>query len=178
MAKLAEEMERVCNIARARGDHAIAKALEPRPCKHCGNCCHCLIIGLCDEDLEREPRLREVAVPASELKSSTSTLKASEKYYIRHKKEKESPCVFLNKRYGNYFCSIYSSRPNTCRNFTTSLYTCKLAALELVGMDTVRFLLQCQAQGRTLPWIVEKIMSVDLKRVKQQNDAGAPFMIV
>lgn len=139
----------------------------PRPCRHCGNCCRVFGIGLCDEDLEREPRLKELAVPVAELPQKTQPTflkRLGEKYCIR---KEEKPCPFLYEDKGKYFCSIYETRPNACRRFMSTLLHCKIAALKVQGFDLNLNMKQWTIEGIPVPRQIATIMCIDPERLKQ-----------
>jgi len=145
------------------------RAVIPRPCRHCGACCRVYGISLCDEDLEREPRLKELAVPIAELpqKNQPTFLKSlGEKYCIRYEKD-EDPCPFLYEEKGKYFCSIYETRPNACRRFTPTLLHCKITTLKIQGFDLTLNMNQWNVEGIPFHQQIATILCIDPERLKQ-----------
>lgn len=144
-------------------------ALVPRPCRHCGVCCRVYGISLCDEDLEREPRLKELAVSVAELPQKTQPTflkRLGEKYCIRYGKDGD-PCPFLYEEKGKYFCSIYETRPNACRRFPASLLFCKIAALYAQGFDLNLNMKRWTVEGIPQIQQIATVLCIDPERLKQ-----------
>jgi len=87
----------------------IKKLLRYIPCRRCGWCCRNIPVHVTKHELE---------VIALELRVSLSSIIRS--FVHRSKKGYlflRTPCPFLIKENGKYFCSIYSVRPTACRLF-------------------------------------------------------------
>ena len=85
-------------------------------CKQCGRCCHQFGITLTPEDLNRELRLWEVAVPIQSVGNpKTRRYMIEKKHPFAIRKEKRGgPCPFLA---ANNECVIYETRPQICRDY-------------------------------------------------------------
>lgn len=73
-------------------------------CDQCGACCKNLIVEIEDEDIEREPRLAELARHRYKLASIGS------------------PCKALDC---SNRCSLYATRPDVCRDFDAGSEACQ-----------------------------------------------------
>jgi len=85
-------------------------------CERCGKCCHVFGITLSIEDMNREPRLWDVAVPIQKVGNPKTRAFMAEKkhpWVIGGKKKRGDACVFL---VGNN-CTIYETRPRICRDY-------------------------------------------------------------
>lgn len=85
-------------------------------CQRCGQCCHKFGISLTIEDMNREPRLWEVAVPLERVGNQKMRLFMMQNNYrwvIGGKPYRGAPCVFLQ----NNECLIYRTRPQICRDY-------------------------------------------------------------
>ena len=82
-------------------------------CEQCGKCCHAGVT-LAIEDMNREPRLFQVAVPIHRVGNpKTRAFMAEKKHpWAINKPHRGAPCPF-------YFdgCTIYETRPQVCRDY-------------------------------------------------------------
>ena len=85
-------------------------------CERCGKCCHQFGITLTIEDMNREPRLWQVAVPIQKVGNpKTRAYMAEKKMPFAIRKESHGgPCPFLVL---NKDCMIYETRPQICRDY-------------------------------------------------------------
>ena len=89
-------------------------------CQRCGICCHQLSATLTPEDMNREPRLWDVAVPIQNVRNPKTRRYMKEK---RHpwaidKEKRGAPCPFLVQPEGKPAeCSIHETRPQICRDY-------------------------------------------------------------
>ena len=91
------------------------KSQKQSVCKQCGKCCHQFGITLAIEDMNREPRLWDVAVPIQNVGNPKTRAFMAEKkhsWVIGGKKKRGDACPF-------YFegCTIYETRPQICRDY-------------------------------------------------------------
>jgi len=85
-------------------------------CQRCGKCCCHAGVTLAIEDMSREPRLWDVAVPIQQVGNPKTRAFMAEKkhpWVIGGKKKRGDACVFL---VGNN-CTIYETRPQICRDY-------------------------------------------------------------
>lgn len=78
----------------------------------CGECCRQLIIEVCVEDAEREPRIKERGSPIYTPAELTASGERELEGYLLNGKD---GCVFLDQASNR--CTIYETRPLTCRLF-------------------------------------------------------------
>ena len=92
-------------------------------CKQCGKCCHVLLATMTVEDMNREPRLWDVAVPIQKVGNpKTRAFMAEKKHpWAIGKTHRGSPCPFLSP--GND-CMIYETRPQICRDYPQKGFKC------------------------------------------------------
>jgi Fe-S-cluster containining protein len=85
-------------------------------CIKCGQCCHQLSATFTIEDLNREPRLREVAVPIQKVGNVKLRAYMAEKGmpWAVNKPSKGAPCPFLGS---DNLCNIHDTRPQICRDY-------------------------------------------------------------
>lgn len=85
-------------------------------CQRCGKCCGMFGISLSMADMNREPRLWDVAVEIVEIKNRKLVRFMMEKghRYAIGKRQRGASCVFLD---ANRECLIYGTRPDVCREF-------------------------------------------------------------
>ena len=92
-------------------------------CKQCGKCCHVLSATMAISDMNREPRLWEVAVPIHKVGNPKTRAFMAEKKHpwaIGGKSKRGAPCPFLI----NNSCGIYSTRPQICRDYPQKGASC------------------------------------------------------
>ncbi len=92
-------------------------------CERCGQCCHAFAITLSIEDMNREPRLWDVAVPIQYVRNPRTRafmVKRGHPWVIR-KERRGAPCPFLELR---NVCWIYETRPQVCRDYPESGGSC------------------------------------------------------
>ena len=81
----------------------------------CGDCCRRLIIEVCAEDGEVEPKIKERCSPIyshpDEFPGGQPVLQG----YLLNSPENNFACTFLDQ--ATSLCSIYSTRPLLCRMF-------------------------------------------------------------
>ena len=85
-------------------------------CKQCGQCCHQFSATLTIEDMNREPRLWQVAVPIHRVGNpKTRTYMAEKKHpWVIGKPYRGAACPFLGC---DNLCMIHSTRPQICRDY-------------------------------------------------------------
>jgi Fe-S-cluster containining protein len=84
-------------------------------CKRCGECCR-KGVGLTIEDMNREPRLWDIAVPIQKVTNEnmkTYMIQHNMPWAIGGKTKKGDMCIFFM----NDMCLIYETRPKMCRDF-------------------------------------------------------------
>ena len=90
-------------------------------CERCGQCCHQLSATLSIADMNREPRLWDVAVPIQHVGNpKTRAFMAEKKHpWAINKAHRGAACPF-------YFegCTIYETRPQICRDYPENGGTC------------------------------------------------------
>ncbi|MCK5604341.1 YkgJ family cysteine cluster protein [Candidatus Pacearchaeota archaeon] len=84
-------------------------------CRRCGTCCIVWKIPVTDEDITLESKLTEKV-----------------KDGFMEKGDHDLPCSFYNTING---CSIYETRPQTCRDFKASPVKCMAAKISTTGID-------------------------------------------
>ena len=85
-------------------------------CRRCGKCCCQFGITLSISDMNREPRLWDVAVPIQNVGNPKTRAFMAEKkhpWVIGGKEKRGDPCVFL----AGTDCLIYETRPLICRDY-------------------------------------------------------------
>ena len=84
-------------------------------CQQCGKCCHKLSATLTLDDMNREPRLWDFAVPIQKVGNpATRRYMAEKKHpFVIRKEKRGGPCPFLL----NSLCLIHSTRPQICRDY-------------------------------------------------------------
>ena len=89
--------------------------IEPK-CKQCGKCCHSMSATMTIADMNREPRLWEVAIPIQKVGNlRTRTYMAEKKHpFAINKLHRGAACPFLAK---TNECIIHSTRPQICRDY-------------------------------------------------------------
>src|SRR5579859_1160140 len=91
---------------------------RPQPVQNecrCGECCRCLIIEASVADAEREPKIAEKGSPMFTDARLTRTGKQELECYLLNAEDGDHACVFLDRP--TNLCSIYETRPDTCRYF-------------------------------------------------------------
>ncbi len=85
-------------------------------CQKCGQCCHQFSITLTLEDMNREPRLWQVAIPIQQVGNPKTRAYMAEKKHtwVIGKSHSGSACPFLAP---NNDCMIYETRPQICRDY-------------------------------------------------------------
>ncbi|MFC2038832.1 YkgJ family cysteine cluster protein [Chloroflexota bacterium] len=105
------------------------------PCVFCGLCCSGLRVKLTSRDITR--LANELGISESDFMERYVDV-ISIGYLLRHI---DYRCAFLGwKGYGvASWCSIYSARPDACRNFIASLYhpECRDGLSKLAGFNAV-----------------------------------------
>lgn len=85
-------------------------------CDGCGECCRTYLVVASESDADREPRIRAVG---ERLEAPEGT--PANRYRLIPRSEQGS-CLFLGA--GNR-CSIYDTRPRTCRQFPAGSEMCQ-----------------------------------------------------
>jgi len=85
-------------------------------CTQCGLCCHKLSATFTLEDVNREPRLLDVALPMNRVgnKRTFSYMKEKGHPWVINKNKRGDPCSFLDV---NNLCLIHATRPQICRDY-------------------------------------------------------------
>lgn len=85
-------------------------------CERCGKCCHQLSATMTLQDMNREPRLWEVAVPIHRVGNRKTRRFMLEKGhpFVIGKEKQGGPCPFLTT---DNLCLIYETRPQICRDY-------------------------------------------------------------
>lgn len=85
-------------------------------CKQCGQCCHSMSATMILEDMSREPRLWDVAVPIHKVGNPRTMAYMVEKQhpFVINKIHRGAACPFLNTINE---CTIHSTRPQICRDY-------------------------------------------------------------
>lgn len=81
----------------------------------CGECCRRLIVEVELADAEREPKIKERCSPIYTPAKLTTSGKKELEGYVLNVKENDYACAFLDQT--TSLCSIYETRPWTCRVF-------------------------------------------------------------
>jgi Fe-S-cluster containining protein len=143
------------------------RLIAPMNCRRCGLCCSVIDVQLTRADLDREPRLKEYAVPLSETE----------------KREIENAIFRLKKRPSDYYhvgsghcpffscniCKIYPTRPQLCRDLCPTPLECHTMQLKAYGIS-IKELLGIMIE-RSVPenlWAV-RLMMIDCKKIKQMR---------
>ena len=92
-------------------------------CKRCGRCCHSFSITLTIEDMNREPRLWNVAIPIQKVGNPKTKAYMIEKKhpFVIGKAKRGGPCPFLAP---NNDCIVYETRPQICRDYPAKGVKC------------------------------------------------------
>jgi Fe-S-cluster containining protein len=101
-------------------------------CLRCGQCCHAFGITLSLADMNREPRLWQVAVPIHKVGNPRIRAYMAEKKmpFAIGKPYKGAACPFLD---ADNSCMIYETRPQICRDYPQSS-KCIRQMQKLVGV--------------------------------------------
>lgn len=86
-------------------------------CQRCGQCCHQLSATMTIADMNREPRLWDVAVPIQKVGNPKTRAYMAEKKHpwaIGGKPHRGAPCPFLT---AENLCGIHETRPQICRDY-------------------------------------------------------------
>ena len=85
-------------------------------CRRCAKCCRRFSITLRPEDMSREPRLWQVAVPIQRVGNPVTRAYMAEKQHpwAIGKARAGAPCPFLA---ATNDCFIYETRPQICRDY-------------------------------------------------------------
>lgn len=85
-------------------------------CERCGQCCRAFGITLSITDMNREPRLWDVAVPIQQVGNPRTRVFMAEYNHpwVIGKDHRNGPCPFLTARNE---CGIYETRPQICRDY-------------------------------------------------------------
>lgn len=103
---------------------------QPQNCRSCGTCCKVFDIYVGEEDMVREPKLREICVPIGDTDKGVFEEDLTLNYVMD--KDFLEPCSFHSK----YGCSIHSTKPKVCSGFIPSHHNCLKSVL-----NEVKFLL-------------------------------------
>jgi Fe-S-cluster containining protein len=142
-------------------------ALKKRPCQRCGACCSAYSIGLTQADIEAEPRLVEKSRPMAEITDLGTPPLPDETYFIVGTgRGKICPFLDVNSK----LCSIYATRPRTCRRFFSSAFMCKLAHLERLGANMLKTICEWDAMKMPKENIILAIMCISEENVKRKLD--------
>jgi Fe-S-cluster containining protein len=91
--------------------HILANEVQKHvDCTACANCCRHSVVAVNDRDIERIARHLGVSVDEARRVYTVADAEASSARVLRSSRE---GCVFLK----GTFCSIYTVRPKTCRDF-------------------------------------------------------------
>jgi len=98
-------------------------------CERCGECCSAYVIQLTQKDLDREPKLFDVSHP---IKSFEQVTRNPDGVYCRlvNTDNKNRKCPLYEDSIG---CTIYETRPDVCRDFIPSHYSCLCSRLASAG---------------------------------------------
>ena len=102
---------------------------KEQPCKRCGKCCNAYAVQLTQDDLDREPKLLAVSRPIKPFEQETNN---PDGIYCRliNTTEDNRRCPFYKDSIG---CSIYKTRPNSCKDYIPSLCACLRGRLGSAG---------------------------------------------
>ncbi len=133
---------------------------ETRTCRQCGNCCRAFWIEVSDDDLNREPRLKDRVIPINDVPPNVrgSVGGRGEQWVIP--KTKGNQCPFLIGEKNDTLCSIYDTRPDACRNFIPSAFLCQCAFLDALGGDMAKTSSRLKSLGIPTEVIIYKIMQL------------------
>lgn len=138
---------------------------EAKECERCGACCCSSVIGIAEVDLRREPKLREFAVPAEPFIENKRYRNLN---YVGLVMDVYGRCPFLEISGKVTLCSIYSTRPDACRNFQPIPFRCKVCKLENAGVDVEK--MHAESQGISRAEFAEWIMALDMENLNKCED--------
>uniref|UniRef100_A0A6M3J8S0 Putative zinc-or iron-chelating protein n=1 Tax=viral metagenome TaxID=1070528 RepID=A0A6M3J8S0_9ZZZZ len=131
-------------------------------CENCGACCHRdQFVELTTEDIEREPRLKEIMIPMRDVPQSVKINRNKYPYVFRT----HQGCPFLSY---NKKCLIHNNKPEACKNYIPSLVTCRMAR---AGMS-INMLMQCANQLDSKYDFIRAIMQIDPRKLQKLNNSN------
>ena len=85
-------------------------------CEQCGKCCHHLSATFTPADVNREPRLLDVAITIQQVNNSRtrSFMRDKRHPWAIGKARRGDPCPFLDMQQR---CMIHATRPQICRDY-------------------------------------------------------------
>lgn len=130
-------------------------AVTPWACSHCGACCITPHISVIPSDLEREPRLKPFEFEGRQCISANL-----------------ERCPFLAEE---NLCSIYETRPMTCREFKPAPWICQYEKLAICKYPACTLhmgalLLNMLSHNMTPKFTVAYLMSIDPARLPIGNE--------
>jgi Fe-S-cluster containining protein len=146
-------------------------AMKEKPCSHCGACCSSYAILLTQVDIDAEPKLKELARPLAEIRSTLAVAAYEDEiYFIAGTDKKPARCPLLTE---DNRCSIYKTRPRACRRYPSCQFWCKAAALEKAGLNIMSALQVAKAQKIPLEKVIVAILNFDIEKVAEKIKEAA-----
>ena len=119
-----EEQEKICFMG---------AMIQPTDCRRCGLCCNVWWIPITQIDIDREPKIEERQLISRDDLSKTVIFNNPDEIFVMGNDDVATPCFFHSPD----GCTIYETRPNACRNFTTMPKNCMGAYIKgQTGIDT------------------------------------------
>ena len=116
-------------------------------CRRCGTCCIVWNIPVTEDDIVREPLLKEYVKDGFMMKESFN-----------------SPCPFYDVEEG---CIIHKTRPQTCRDFKASPVKCMAAKISTANIDVGVTVEKWKEEGIDEATILSRIFSQYIEMLVQ-----------